>query len=135
MTDIDWQGKQLVIPAKRMKAGRDHIVPLNETAMKHLRKTRTDREYILPLTVGDLHTFHKWFHKLQDLAGIPRPEHFGLHAIRRTMATHLWENNPEAATLALGHVAAAITRRHYVKGADIVARALDALPQPEAFSG
>ena len=103
--------------------------------MGHLQKTRTDREYILPLTVKDLHTFHKWFHKLQYLAGIPKGEHFGLHGIRRTVATRLWENNPEAAQLALGHVAAAITRRHYIQSADIVSRALDLLPQPEAFGG
>jgi hypothetical protein len=33
----------------------------------------------------------------------------------------------------LGHTSMDITREHYVDGRAIVAKALDALPQPEAF--
>ena len=77
------------------------LIHLNKTALEHLRKIRTDRELVFPLPVT-LFAFHKWFHKLQNLAGIPRDEHFGLHGIRRTTATALWEIAPHAAQLALG---------------------------------
>ncbi len=134
MTDIDWEDRRLVIPAKRMKAGRDHIIHLNSSAMEHLRKNRTDREYILPWPHHD-RWFDNRFHKLQDLAGIPRADHFGLHNIRKTTATRLWEIAPQAAQLALGHAGSDVTIRHYVQSAGIVAKALDALPQPSAFGG
>ena len=31
-------------------------------------------------------------------------EWFGLHNLRKTLASQLWETSPQAATLALGHV-------------------------------
>ena len=132
MADIDWEGERLVIPASRMKSARAHIVHLNKTALDHLQNIRTDRDLVFPWPGND-RKFFVWFHKLQDLAGIPKEEHFGLHAIRRTTATKLWENDPQAAQLALGHVGSDVTLKHYVQSAGIVQRALDALPQPEAF--
>ncbi len=134
MADIDWQGKQLVIPPEHMKSGQAHIMHLNKVALDHLQKIRTDRELVFPWP-ENYRRFYLWFHKLQDLANIPRPEHFGLHGIRRTTATALWEIAPQAAQLALGHAGSEVTRKHYVQSSGIVARALDALPQPAAFSG
>jgi len=46
----------------------------------------------------------------------------------------LWGTSPAAAQYALRHMPLAITMDHCVNGSAIVARAIDALPQPEAFS-
>jgi len=134
MTDLDWGAKQFNIPAERMKSRRDHISPLTDTAIDHLRKIRTDREYVFPWPIGR-REFYKYLHKLQDLACIPKAKHFGTHAIRRTLATRLYEVNPAAAQLALGHMGLEITREHYVKPEGIVRRGIEAIPQPPAFTG
>ena len=78
------------------------------------------------------HTFYNWFHRLQDLAAIPRKEHFGLHAIRRTAATALAGISPQSAQLALGHTALATTMNHYIDPTAIVGAALDGMAQPWA---
>lgn len=47
----------------------------------------------------------------------------------------LWEVNPGAAQLALGHTTATVTRECYIRPDDIVARAVDALPDVTGASG
>jgi len=129
MTDIDWKNARLVLPPGRLKAGRAMVIHLTGVALEHLRIIRTEREKVFPWGM-DMTTFHKYFHRLQNLAGIPKAEHFGLHRIRSTVATILWEDSPQAAQYSLGHTSARTTANHYVTGSGIVARALDALSQP-----
>ncbi|HUT14568.1 MAG TPA: tyrosine-type recombinase/integrase [Thermoguttaceae bacterium] len=129
---IDWQQARLVLPAARMKSGRFEIIPLNDVALEHLRMIRGPRPLVFEWTC-ELRTFHRDFHRLQDEAGISRKNHFGLHNIRKTVATMLWETSPGAAQLAMGH-APGVTQQHYVAGFGIVSRALDHLPQPAAFT-
>jgi integrase len=116
-------------------------VHLTKTVMEHLRAIRTERKYVFPWPspfngqsprhVQD--SFFRHFRKLQRIAGITGKDHFGLHTIRKTLATRLWEISPGAAQCALGHTAQDVTKFHYVDGTAMVARALDALPQPAAF--
>lgn len=131
MAEIDWAGKRIVLPADRMKSRRPKIVYLNAAALNALRSIRTDRKLIFPWPSNDYRsTFYKRLHKLQDVAGIPREDQFGFHPIRKTVATMLWEINPGAAQCALGHTTNDVTKKHYVDGGGMVARALDQLPQP-----
>jgi integrase len=132
MEQMDWVQHCLVIPAKQMKSRRPHVTHLNATAVAHLLKIRTDRELLFPWPHCKRH-FDTCFHKLQTAAAIPEHEHFGLHDLRKTHATLLWESSPAAARLSLGHTNDDITRRHYVAPDGIVARALDSLQQPQAF--
>ena len=129
MDEIDWQGHRLVLPPKRLKSRRPQIVHLTDTALEHLRAIRTDRELVLPWP-SNISLFHRRFHRLQREAGIPEKDHFGLHMIRKTVGTLLWENSPQAAQYALGHTSIATTKAHYIDGGGLVARALDGLPQP-----
>jgi integrase len=131
---IDWDACTLTVPPRSMKSGRWHVAHLNPTAMEHLRAIRTDRELVFPWPCGPRH-FDKLFDRLQHRAGIPLKERFGLHVIRKTVATQLWATSPQASQLALGHAGSAVTMRHYVQAKGIVAEALDRLPQPEAFKG
>jgi len=100
--------------------------------MEHLRKIRTDRELVFPWP-WRREAFYRQLHLLENAAGIPREDHFGLHNLRKTLATTLWADSPQASQLALGHAGSDVTIRHYVAREGIVAAALDRLPQPEAF--
>lgn len=128
---IDWDNSRIVIPGEILKSGRPHISPLNQTALLHLRNIRTSRELIFPWPFH-LSTFHTTFHKLQAEVNIKN--HFGLKHLRQTHATVLWEHSPHAAQLSLGHTAIGVTQRHYVQSTGIVARAVNDLPQPAAFT-
>lgn len=44
----------------------------------------------------------------------------------------LYKHDPAAASLLLGH--STVTTRHYVNSDDILRRALEQLPQPDAFT-
>jgi integrase len=132
MQHVDWKGHRLVVPPKLLKNARGQSIHLNTVSMRHVLKIRTDRELLFPWPQS-LGSFNRAFHRLQDLAAIPRDQHFGLHGLRRTLATTLWGQSPEAAQLQLGHGAMSTTQKHYVLGDEILARALDALPQPDAF--
>ena len=133
MTDIRWKERLLVIPGERMKAGRDHTLPLHDAVVDHLLKIRTDRELVFPLP-GGVRVYHVRLHKLQDTAGIPRKDHFGLQSLRRTLATKLFEVNPEMARLMLGHVSIDVTRDHYVRPDGIIKRAVESLPSWDDFA-
>jgi len=134
MEYIDWTEHCLVLPRGVMKAHRKTVKHLNATALAHLQKIRTDRELVFPWPFSQV-TFYRDFHRLQDAAGIPRERHFGLHALRDTLATNLWTVSPQAAQLALDHRSDRVTKEYYVCRALITRPALDALPQPSAFVG
>ncbi|MGO8748332.1 MAG: tyrosine-type recombinase/integrase [Thermoguttaceae bacterium] len=133
MDDIEWQQSQILVPPRRIKSQRPTIVSLNAVAFEHLHAMRTDREMIFPWPCVDLTGFHRRFHELQDVAGVPPASQFGLHNIRKTMASILWEESPQAAQFALGHARMGVTKANYVNGQAMVARALARLPQPDAF--
>lgn len=132
IADVDWRFHRVDLPPCRMKSRRAQTVHLNPTAMVHLERFKTDRVLVFPWPYNLRH-FHTTFHRLQWDAGLPRKSHFGLSNLRKTCATTLWAQSPEAAQLVLGHVSIGTTQTHYVQGTDIAARALDGLPQPQAF--
>ena len=135
MDEIEWAKCRMVLPAERLKSRRPMIVHLNAAAMAAMRSIRTDRELVFPWKDPVTRwTFYRHLHRLETVAGIPEADQFGLHAIRRTVATALYEISPGAAQFALGHTTNDVTRKHYVDGGGLVARALDQLPQPDEFA-
>jgi integrase len=132
---IDWEKGIATLPGDVMKAGRCQVLKLNDTAMDHLERVRGLRQQGLVFECPwSREWFMRHFKQLQELAGIPRDRRFGFHAIRRTLATALWELSPQAAKLMLGHTNEAITIRHYVHPVGIIGRAMAVLPQPEGFA-
>ena len=132
MSHVKWSNKQLVIPPQRLKTARGQTLPLNPITLQHLEAIRTERQLVFPWHNG-MECFHKTFHRLQDVAGIPEEEQFGLHGIRKRAATLLCEHSLQAAQLLLGHTTARTTVAHYIDPDQIVAKALQDLPQPKAF--
>lgn len=133
MADVRWQDRSIVVNPDQVKNSIGGIVPINDTTLEHLKTIRTDRELLFPWP-HDMTHFHTCFHNLQDAAGIPRDEHFGLHSIRKLAATLLWEHSPATAQLTLGHASLRTTRKHYVAGGDMLRKAIDQLPQPASFT-
>ena len=129
MQEIDWGKNRLVLSGDRFKSGQPMLVHLNPAAVEALRGIRTARELVFPFP-GWEKDFHRWFHRLQDSAGIPKKEHFGLHVIRKTAATVLAGFAPNIAQLALGHSSLSTTLNYYVDPAPIIGPSLDAMPQP-----
>ncbi|GAG14259.1 unnamed protein product, partial [marine sediment metagenome] len=130
MEDIDWQQNRLVLPAERMKSQRPQIVYLNRAAITVLRSIRTNRELVFPWPQSNRRDFYTYLHRLETAAGIPKKDQFAMHVIRKTTASLIYGISPAAAQFALGHTTNDVTRKHYVDGGDLVARALDQLPQP-----
>jgi len=129
MTDIDWKKRIIIIPAERFKSRRPHVIPLNDDAYSHLVSIRTARDLVFPWPATRWH-FDKNFHLLQYRAKIPTREWFGLHNLRKTIASLLWETSPQAATLALGHVSGVTTQNHYINPTAIVAQAMNGIESP-----
>ena len=129
---LDVNRQRLNVPPRLSKTGRGQRIPLQAITLDHLLRIQGPRDLIFPWPHGDSH-FHRLLHALQDLAGIPRSEHFGLQNIRQALATWLWEIAPQAAQLGMGHTTPRTTRNHYVMGDGILARALEALPLAETF--
>lgn len=129
---INWADRKIVIPPQAMKSKRPHIAHLNETTLEHLGAIRSDRELVFPWP-RHRRTFWLRFHKLQNFAGIPHKEQFGLRELRKTHATLLWGNSPEAAQLSLGHTGMEVTIGHYVQSGVIVSAAVDRMPMPAVF--
>jgi len=132
---VDWKACRIVVPTSAMKSRRPIIVFLNPTAMEHLRAIRTGPTGPIFPWPFSMRPFWKYFHKLQSLAGIPSADQFGLHTLRRTMATALAGESISAAQLALGHTADTVTKDFYINSASVISQALGRLPMPAAFSG
>ena len=130
---LDANRRMLLIPPECLKSKRPLYAPLNQLCLDHLERIKTDRERIFDWPYHGRY-FDRVFHRLQYDAGLPMASHFGLQEIRKTTATRLWQTAPQAAKLALGHATDNVTIRHYVQAETIVAKAIDALPQPEAFT-
>lgn len=130
---VDLARAEIRLPAEDLhKSLREQVFPLNAVAVEHLRRIRSPRPRVFGHFTTEW-TRRLWL-KIQDQAGIPKSQQFGLHQLRRTFATKLFATDPSAAQLALGHSSIATTIRHYVQSTGIVARAVNSLPQPAIFS-
>jgi integrase len=132
IADINWQGQHLTLPPELSKTRYGQRLHLNGTTMRHLMAIRTDREIVFEWPHSYKH-FHRQFEKIQETAALDPKDRFTLHDIRKTLATALWATSPQAAQWQLGHTGIGTTQQFYVQGDQMVADAIDRLPQPKAF--
>lgn len=131
--EIDWDQALLEIPAHRMKSRRAHVLPLNQTAAKHLHRVANGSGPVFawPLRMEAL---LKHLYRLEDAVGIAPEDRFGLQDIRKTAGTIVAEvSSPEIARLFLAHASTDTAMRHYINGHGMLAKAVEAMPQPKAF--
>lgn len=134
-TDLDEARKVMTIPGDRMKAGRDHVVPVNAIVLDHLNTIKGNGRLLFawPYSANSGY-FGRLFRRLWAVAGLPPEKGAGLHYFRKTLATRLAQHaSLGAAKLAPGHAADDVTRRHYVQAVGPVAEALNRIPAPAAF--
>jgi len=133
LTFDERRGALLCFPRTIRKGQRKrNKVPLNAAALQAIEKIRTPRELIFPWKNWPKNT--KWFEtnwkRLLAMAGIPEERQFGIHSIRKTTGTAVFNLNPAAAQLLLGHSDMATTQKFYVNQG-VVRAAVDELQQPE----
>jgi integrase len=112
---IEFRSRRVVLPASIMKARKTLVLPLADVVCDHLNAAdfRTNRRFVFDYNTTR-EQFRKDFHRLQRLAEILPQNHFGLHVLRKTAITRLWEISPQAAQMLGGHGSSVITRLHYV---------------------
>jgi integrase len=105
--EVDFEQAILTIPAERMKANAEHIVPLSAAAMALLRGVPrfAGGGFIFSATAGrkPVSGFSKATNQARQLAGILG--HWQLHDLRRTVRTRLSELgvSPFTAELVMAH--------------------------------
>jgi integrase len=139
LVNLEWahvrcQEGLIVMPPECFKTGRGLTLPLLPIVAEHLEQIRGERRLVFAWTQSK-EQLRNLLHELQDKAGIPRAEHFGMHRVRKTTATKLYAINPKAAQLVLGHTTMDMTTMHYVNGAQTMGPAMRALSQPFGRQG
>lgn len=132
---VDVEGRRLKLPPSAVKTRKWLILPLNQTSLEHLERIRGARrpeDFVFPWPYHN-RTFWLRFRQLQSWAGIPEAKQFGLHTIRRTLATQLAAVSIDAARMALGHAADTMTLQHYIDVTPALTVAINGLEQPKAF--
>jgi len=129
---IDPEQRLVTFPPEVMKSARYLMLPLNEVVLRHLDPLRAEgAELVFPWPKSHSY-FWTALTMLQVRSGLKKRERFGLHRLRKTLATELWKHSPPAAQLMLGH-ANGVTEKHYVCSLEVIRPALETLPQPPAF--
>jgi len=87
-SEIDFATKQIVLPASRVKNGRDHTVPLSAQALAILARLprRNTSDYLF-----GKRGFSEWDNAKKQLDARAGIAHFTLHDLRRSAATHMAE--------------------------------------------
>jgi len=123
MHAVDWDRRTLRVDPHVLKSGRGELRYLADVVLNHLEPIRGKRELLFPWPHTE-QTLYRDFHRLQERAGMAPAERFGLHDIRRSAARVLWQTDPEAARLALGHTSLDVTANYYVAHEQIAKPAL-----------
>jgi len=132
LSDLDWSLRRLRVRSVITKTQIEQWLRLDELTMRYLLAIRTDRDLMFPWE-RSRENFYRQVRKLMQIAGLPPDRRFGLHALRKTLATKLAETDPAAAMLALGHTTFKTTKAHYIQSEGIISRALERIHLPDAF--
>jgi len=129
-TDIDPARRVLV--TRQQKTGKRRAIPLTRQCVDTIRPLmHADREFLFYRTASNKQFYRQW-HEIQDAAGIDRKHHYGIHDLRRTCGSLVYQAaGLNAASELLAHSSLAVTRRHYIASgvvAESLRCAVDQLP-------
>lgn len=128
-TDVDFEGSALRIPAAKMKAGRNHTVPLRDTELELIRQLPPGR--LFEGFARDVAGLRHQFNRIVRRAGLPLR---GLHMARRTFATTLLRSGADLKTVQdlLAHKSVATTSKYFTPADEQTCRtAITKLPAPQ----
>ncbi|WP_437230354.1 tyrosine-type recombinase/integrase [Planctomicrobium sp. SH661] len=138
--------KDGVILTKQGKSGKTRAVPINVTVVNHIRAIWFSKgDLLFPFPRNKRSLYETWY-QIQRAAGISvtrlgsrvREPYYGFHEIRKTSLGEYYALNEHAAQEMGAHSALATTLKHYVpavKREGKLRKAVESLPQPQAFSG
>lgn len=114
--EFDLESKTWIVPAERMKAGREHRVPLSEAAIALLQQLRTDDHFLFP---GQ--TEGKPLSNMSMEMCLRRMDmdHYTVHGFRSSFRDWVGETTSfprDVAEMALAHVVGSETERSYRHG-------------------
>jgi len=114
-SEIDFDSKVWIVPASKMKAGREHRVALSATAIKLLQGLSRSSEYVFP-GARRAHLSHA---AMPALLGRMRRSEITPHGFRASFATWAREQTlfqREIIEAALSHTVGDATERAYARG-------------------
>lgn len=117
-SEVEFRDEALRIPAERMKADRDHLVPLAPAALEVLKERRSraeaGAEFVFPSTrkAGHLYDIRDDLERIKVRAGIGG--RLTPHDLRRTFATYAREIGRDPGPV-LAHKPAGITEKVYAQ--------------------
>jgi integrase len=128
-TEIGWQEKVWTIPAPRMKAGREHRVPLSSSVMIVLESLSSSRtcDFVFPSPRGSRPLSHIAMAKVLTRLGVVGPTIHGFRSAFRDWAGNETNFPREVAEAALAHVVGDAAEQAYRRG--------DALEKRRALMG
>jgi integrase len=129
---VDFREGTLRLPAEIMKSRKRLLLPMNDIVRRHLLAIRSDEEKVFPRPFSR-ERFGFYFRQLQATAGVMGNEKFGLHTLRKTCATTLFQEDAQAAQLMLGHAAISVTQSHYINAVAALRDSVSRMPQPKGF--
>lgn len=117
-SEIDWKAKTWTIPASRMKAGREHRVPLSAAALRALKAQRgKDDVYVFPSPDAEREHLSAWA-MLELLKDMDRGD-ITVHGFRssfRDWAAETTSFPPDVCEMALAHSIKSETEAAYRRG-------------------
>lgn len=113
------------------KTGKRQDLPVNCVLRDHLQLANgRPGERLLPLGSKSADHLRRELYRICEAAGVERVRP---QAIRRRSATEYERTVPGAGGLVLGHTLRSMTFTHYIAVLEVLRKAADRLPQPEAF--
>lgn len=115
-SEFDLEGKTWVVGAERMKAGREHHVPLSSAAVTLLKALKTDDEFVFP---GQTEGKPLSNMSMEMCLRRMKMAHYTVHGFRSSFRDWVGEEtnySREVAEMALAHVVGSATERSYRRG-------------------
>lgn len=125
--EIDADGKLWTIPGERMKAGKEHIVPLVPRALKILKETAplrdSDSDLIFPnLDSGETLSTNALLQCLKGITGCAGYTVHGMRSAFTDWANDETDHDSDSIEFSLAHVVKSKTRRAYRRATSIEKR-------------
>jgi len=131
--DVDWEARRIRLEADEDKCDEERIKPISLLTLQHLVRIRNATEWLFPWPHSPVTWYRQW-HRLQDAAGLKRPEHIKFHQLKAACGTALARSgaSPWAIQQRLDH-STLRTSRYYINASREELDAIERMPVPGAF--
>ncbi len=139
--DVDLAAGRIRWRAEHEKSGKEHVVPVSPRLLDALRQLGEGRtgwifasDRVEDRPVGR-ELFESWWHRLEELAGLPRIAGRGWHSLRRKFATERKQGSLTDLAFAGGWTGTQTLTRVYIQPDEASVREVVASRQPVRLNG